>query len=259
MVANPSLNSDGFGTISTWNPTQYNSDGNTVFNSSPTCSNSGDVSGCYSLSNPFPDGVIQPTGSSLGPATNLGGSLSTVLHSQHTLTTYNFNLGVEYEFPHQTILSAAYVGSRGLHMPLANVDLNVLSLQTIAQIVASLCVDTSDPACVMVPNQWAAVQPSTNANYGADMVPQWVALQPYPQFGTGNYGSGNGVIVNGYPCRRFQVQLPASEGRKAVDQPNFTTLASFTWGKLMTDRCQSAIGFHRGSRCGAPGLEEPWS
>ena len=50
-----------------------------------------------------------------------------------------------------------------------------------------------------VPNQWATIHPATNANYGSDMVPLWVSLQPYPQFGNGNYGDGNGVVVHAYP------------------------------------------------------------
>jgi len=37
-----------------------------------------------------------------------------MLHSQRTPTTYNFNFGIEYELPHQVVLSAGYVGSRGL-------------------------------------------------------------------------------------------------------------------------------------------------
>jgi hypothetical protein len=94
MVANPSLNSDGFSTVTNWNPTQFNADGNTIFNSSSDCVNNGDVNGCYSLGNPFPEGVVQLTGSSLGPETNLGGTLNTVLHSQRTMTTYNFNFGL---------------------------------------------------------------------------------------------------------------------------------------------------------------------
>jgi hypothetical protein len=249
MVANPSLNSDGFGTITNWNSTEYNENGNTIFNSSPTCSNAGDVTGCYSLSNPFPDGVVQATGASLGLATNLGSSLSTVLHSPRTVTTYNFNFGVEYEFPHQTILSAAYVGSRGLFLPLGSVDLNQLSLETIQQYGASLCVETSDPSCIMVPNQWAAIQPATNANYGADTVPQWVALQPYPQFGNGNYGAGNGVMVNGYPGGDSEYSSLQAKVEKRMTS-HFTTIASFTWGKLMTDDATpplAFIGYHGAS------------
>ena len=253
MVANPSLNSDGFGTITNWNATEYNGDsaaydngnpsaipeGNTIFNSSTTCTNAGDVAGCYSLSNPFPDGVVQPTGSSLGASTNLGASLTTVLHSQRTPATYNFNFGLEYELPAQTILSVAYVGSRGLFLPMGSVDLNALSIQTIAQYGDSLMSDT-------VPNQWAAIQPVTNANYGSDTVPLWVSLQPFPQFGNGGYGAGNGVNVNAYPGGDSEYSSLQSKVEKRLSH-GFTTLASFTWGKLITDDSNpplSFIGYH---------------
>jgi hypothetical protein len=249
MVANPVLNSDGFGTISTWNGTNYNNDptaynnnlpnaapqGNTVFNSTADCQNSGSVSGCYSLSNPFPEGVIQPTNATLGQATNLGGTLSTVLHSQRTPTTYNFNFGLEYEFPHQTVLSVAFVGSRGLFLPLSAVDLNQLSLGTIKQYGDALFNN-------MVPNQWASVQPNTNANYGSGTVPQWVALQPFPQFGNGNYGAGNGVVVNGYPGGDSEYSSLQAKVEKRLTS-HFTTLGTFTWGKLMTDDFSPPLAF----------------
>ena len=75
-----------------------------------------------------------------GLANNLGIALNTVLHSQRTPTTYNFNFGVEYELPHQVVVSAGYVGSRGLFLPFGTVDLNQLDLGTIAQYGNSLCI-----------------------------------------------------------------------------------------------------------------------
>ncbi|HWA95335.1 MAG TPA: carboxypeptidase regulatory-like domain-containing protein [Terracidiphilus sp.] len=241
MVANPSLNSDGFGTITNWNATEYNDDGNSVFNSSNTCTNNGDVTGCYSLSNPFPDGVVQPTGSSLGAATNLGATLSTVLHTQRTPATYNFNFGLEYQFPSQTIFSIAYVGSRGLFLPLGSVDLNSLSIQTIAQYGDGLCVVTSDPSC-MVPNTWESILPTTNAYYGSDTVPLWVSLQPYPQFGNGGFGAGNGVNVNAYPGGDSEYSSLQSKLEKRLSH-GFTTLGTFTWGKIITDDAAPPLGF----------------
>jgi hypothetical protein len=132
--------------------------------------NNGDVAGCYSLSNPFPDGVIQPLGSSLGAANNLGSTLNAVLKNTKTMTTYNFNFGVQYALPYDIVLSAAYVGSRGLYLPFSSFDLNELSLQQIASNGNQFCLPSST-GCTMVANQWAAVQPPTNSNYGASTVP----------------------------------------------------------------------------------------
>ncbi len=248
-VGNPTLNSDGFASVTNWDATCWNADGNTVYNSASGCPNpaAGVYTADYSLSNPFPNGVV-PTFTSppTGLANNLGTTLSTVLRSQRTPTTYNFNFGVEYELPHQVVVSAGYVGSRGLFLPFTNVDLNMLDLGTIAQYGASLCVDTSDPSCEMVPNTWAAIQPPTNSNYGADTVPLWVSLQKYPQFGNGSYGAGNGVVVNGYPAGDSEYHSLQTKVQKRLTG-HFTTLATFTWAKLMTDDAQPPlyfVGFH---------------
>jgi hypothetical protein len=249
MVAGTGLNSDGFSANTNWDATCFNDDGNTVINNTSLCTGAGAGSpapsstGGYSLSNPFPNGVVpQYKTPPSGLGNNLGISLNTMLRNQRTPLTYNFNFGVEYELPHQVVLSAGYVGSRGLFIPLGSADLNELDLQTIAKYGASLCVDTSNAACVMVPNQWGAIQPATNANFGSTMVPQWVALQPYPQFGSGNYGSGNGVVVHGYPGGDSEYSSLQTKLQKRLTS-HFTSLASFTWAKLMTDNGNPPLAF----------------
>jgi hypothetical protein len=241
MVGNSGLDSDGFATQTNWDSTNFNADGNTIFNSTAACPNSGSVTGCYSLSNPFPGGLVEPIGSSQGAATNLGSTLATVLHSPRTVTTYNFNFGIEYQFPHDTVFSAAYVGSRGLFLPLGSVDLNQLSLETIRAHGTSLCV-VPDSTCVMVPNKWEAIQPPTNGNYGLSTVPLWVALQPYPQFGNGGYGGGNGVNVNGYGGGDSDYSSMQMKVEKRMSH-HLSTLAAFTWGKLISDDAAPPLGF----------------
>jgi Carboxypeptidase regulatory-like domain len=234
MVANSGQDSDGFSSSSAWNATNYNADGNTVINAP--------------VSNPFPQGIVISTGSSLGSETYLGSTLTSVTHSPRTVTTYDFNFGFQYEFPHQTILSAAYVGSRGLFLPLGSADLNQLSLGTMQKYGTSLCV-VPDATCSMVPNVWEATQPNTNANFGSSTVPLWVALQPFPQFGTGNFGAGNGINMNGFPGGDSEYSSLQAKVEKHMTH-YFTTLASFTWGKLMTDDSGaplSFIGYHSGA------------
>jgi hypothetical protein len=141
------------------------------------------------LSNPFPNGIVEPTKGSLGAETNLGLGLNFVPHIAPDMTTYNFNFGVQYEFAHETILSVAWVGSRGLHLTFSNnaPDLNQLPLQQIAQ--------NGNNLLNMVPYPDANAITSPDAPwYGATMVPQFVTLEEYPQFSYGNPEAGSGVL-----------------------------------------------------------------
>src|SRR5258708_20969979 len=174
-----------------------------------------------SLSNPFPGGVNpQLTSPPSGLGNNLGIALNTMLHSQRTPTTYNFNFGWEVEFPRQIVLSAGYVGSRGLFLPLGTVDLNQLDLGTIGKYQSDLLNATAK-------NQWASIQDPTNANFGSPTVPLWVAVQPYPQFGNGNDGAGNGVNVHGYPGGDSEYSSLQTKLQKRLAQ-HFTMLTTFT-------------------------------
>jgi hypothetical protein len=255
MVAGASQNSDGFASYTAWNATCYNADGNTVYNGDPACSGGtsapDNFNVPYSLSNPFPNGVVPTfTTPPAGLTNNLGTTLATVLHTQRTPTTYNYNLGWEYQMAHQVVLSAAYVGSRGLFLPFGSIDLNTLSLEQIAKYGYSLCVDPSQPTCQMVPNTWAPIQPSTNGNSGAATVPLWVALQKYPQFGNGGYGSGNGVLINGDPIGDSEYNSLQTKLQKRLSN-HFESLISFTWAKLITDDAHPPLGFV-GSHAGGP-------
>jgi Carboxypeptidase regulatory-like domain len=242
-------NTDGFSSSTTWNGTCPTANGNTTFAGTNLCagaaagSPSGSLTGPYSLSDPFPNGTVPVfTKAPPGLANNLGITLATVLHSQSTPTIYNYNFALEYELPHQIVVTAGYVGSRGAYLPFNTVDLNVLDLQTIARYQAALNVNGACPGPNCVPNKWAPIQPPTNANYGHATVPQFVALQEFPQFGNGNYGNGNGVIVSGYQAGDSEYSSLQTKVQKRLTS-HFTTLATFTWGKIMTDDGNPPLGF----------------
>ncbi|HTR23092.1 MAG TPA: TonB-dependent receptor [Terriglobales bacterium] len=228
MVSGAGIDSDGYSTSNNWNAVCTLPDGNTVINSDSGCAPGGAASviGPYSLSNPFPGGLLPPNQlQPTGITTGLGGSLNTVLHSQRTPLTYNFNFGFEYEFPRQVVLSAAYVGSRGLFLPFSAVDLNQLSLAQIFQ-------QGNSGACLI--------------DQGEDCQAQFVAAEPFPQFSSGGTisetGNGAGVNVHGYPAGDSQYSSLQTKVQKRLTN-HFTTLGSFTWAKLMTDDSSSPLGF----------------
>ncbi|MGA8502215.1 MAG: carboxypeptidase regulatory-like domain-containing protein [Candidatus Sulfotelmatobacter sp.] len=253
MAASAAINTDGFSSVTTPNSNCPNLDGNWVYYGSSACTISGgpalpadNFTVPYSLSNPFPNGLIPIfTTAPAGAANNLGITINTVQHAQRTPTTYNYNFGLEYELPHQIVVSAGYVGSRGLFMPFSSVDQNMLDLGTIAQYGNSLCF-IFNPSCA-VPNTWEPILPATNAFYGQSQVPQWMALEKYPQFGSGGFGSG--VVTSGYPAGDSEYNSLQTKVQKRLTG-HFTTLATFTWAKLITDDGNPPLGFvgsHNGS------------
>ena len=242
-VASALVNTDGFSSATTWNATCFNADGNTVFNTgnAPCVAGTPDsFTGPFSLSNPFPNGVIPVlTSPPPGLANNLGITLSTVQHHQRTPTTYNYNFGLEYQLPHEVVVSAAYVGSRGLFLPFGTVDLNQLDLATIAKFGDQLCVFTN-PSCQNVNNKWVNILPPTNQWFQSPTVPLYVSLEQFPQFGDGSPNTGVGV--SGYPAGDSEYHSLQTKVQKRLTG-HFTTLATFTWAKLITDDGNPPLGF----------------
>lgn len=76
------------------------------------------------LANPFPDGVLQPSGASLGADTFLGQDLDRFapldLQNQQNM---RFTIGLQRELPHQWMVDIAYAGNRGYDL-LTDIELN---------------------------------------------------------------------------------------------------------------------------------------
>ena len=230
MTSINQFNDDSFNAVSTWIPIVTDASGTYPVPNNP-------------ITNPFPNGITKPTNGALGPATNLGNTVNFVPHTAPEMTTYNFNFGVQYQFPYQTVLSVAWVGNRGLHLTFSNnvPDLNEISIEKLSANQANLLNTVPFPYT-------NAITDPTAPLFGVTQVPEWVMLQKYPQFANSfpqlnNPGGGGGVDDWGatfgdsiYHSMQVKLEKHLSHG--------VTTLASLTWSKLITDDDSGSLAFN---------------
>src|SRR6185369_8726180 len=142
------------------------------------------------LNNPYPSGVLQPAGNTLGPNTFLGQSLSTSPTRVMPLEIQESQLSrylvmVQRELPGSWLLEAGYAGSHGYHLT-TNEELNAIPAQYLSSSQARDQA-TIDFLAVQVPNPFSGLLP-TGSN-GANVARSQL-LRPYPQFvNVPTYGS----------------------------------------------------------------------
>ena len=173
------------------------------------------------LSNPFPNGLFQPVGSSLGLGTFAGNNVVFVNPNRAIPHANQWSFGVQHQFPWSVRLDASYVGSRtydvntGDNQTGGSRNLNVNSAAQIAQA-------RQDPNYFnqAVANPFAGLLPGTGLN-GAT-VPRSQLLKPYPQFGD--------VVIAGESVGRIWYDALQVSLEKRYTQ-GLVLVAAYTWAK----------------------------
>ena len=134
------------------------------------------------LSNPLPGGtLIQPVGSALGLASQLGQNLGTLYQPDRQTPYYRrWELSVQHDWSGGWITSLTYLGSQGVNLPVArqinNIPYNYLSTSTSRDAANETFLSTN------VANPFAGLLPGSTLN-GAQVARSQL-LRPYPEFGT---------------------------------------------------------------------------
>ncbi|HYC90539.1 MAG TPA: carboxypeptidase-like regulatory domain-containing protein [Thermoanaerobaculia bacterium] len=133
------------------------------------------------LSNPIPSGqLIQPTGSALGAATNLGLNVGTVVPSERKVPYYTrWQIGGQRDLGRGWVVEAFYVNSKGRNLPVLR-EINGIPLQYLS---TSTQRDTEREAYLSanVPNPFQGLIPGNAAFNGANIT-RGQLLRPFPQF-----------------------------------------------------------------------------
>jgi len=123
------------------------------------------------IANPFPTGLIAPTGSNLGLATNIGAAISYVDPNARTPRARQFSFELQREIFWDMKVTAAYVNNIVTRLPV-NRDLNALTASQFTQGASYLNAKYANPFAGLVPGY--ALNQSMIANSSL--------IVPYPQF-----------------------------------------------------------------------------
>jgi hypothetical protein len=171
-----------------------------------------------SLSNPFPSGVVAPSGSSLGLATALGQSVSFNDPSHVQPRDTEWSISAEYQFPWNVLLSAAYVGQKESREEV-NKSINGLPVSYYNNLSQASYLNTK----VTNPMYGAALLP-TSSSIDTATILQSTLLLPYPEFTgvTDNFASVGSQLYN-------SLQISASKRMSR----GLSLQGNVTWDKLM--------------------------
>jgi len=175
------------------------------------------------LANPFPTGIQQPTGSSLGLATFLGRGVAFANPDPQNPYSIRWTLNVQRELPGNMILETGYVGNHAVHLTLDRsqnyVPRQYLSTQPFRD------QPVIDRLGAIVTNPFANLIPGTGLNGTTTSRAQ--LLQPYPQFTGVNFqGTNQGISY----FHMFQARLE----KRFSHGVQF--LANYQWSKLLERR-----------------------
>jgi hypothetical protein len=171
------------------------------------------------LSNPFPSGLVSPSGAALGQLTSLGSSIVFSDPSRTIPYIQEFSFGIQRELPFRLKLDVSYVGSRtkgivtGDPQGLGGRNLNVLSPAQLAQA-------RQDPTFLTtsVANPFAGLIPS-NATLNAATIQRGLLLLPFPEFGAVTKNSENAGRLR---YNSLQVSLEKRLSRGLVGVVSYT-------------------------------------
>jgi Carboxypeptidase regulatory-like domain len=171
------------------------------------------------LSNPFPNGLVQPIGNDVSRLGELEGSgfvTATLPYGPYPYAQ-QWNLNVGQQIAAKTVLEIGYAGSKGTHLPLYVSSLDQLSPAYLSQ-GASLT--------NFVPNPFFGKVPANTLLGELPAIPAGQLLRPYPQF-FGVFAAS--PFIGGSVYHSLQAKLQRQFGAGG------NLLASYTWSKLISD------------------------
>jgi hypothetical protein len=185
------------------------------------------------LSNPFPNGKNQPTGSSAGLLTGVGEGISQVWPWAPHPTGYksHFSVDFQYELANRAVLEAGYTGWRGRKLMYGQPAFNPNQLPTQFLSLGNRLDD-------MVPNPFYGVIES--GNLSDEMVPYHRLLRPFPHFDWMNYARSLPGAQADFDSLNLKFNYQATSG--------FSILSTYQYSRVKDNGGEDYLGWGLGAQ-----------
>jgi hypothetical protein len=190
------------------------------------------------ISNPFPNGLIQPLNNIPSQLTRFEGqSFNAPIPGQPFVNVQQWNFQVQHQFRSDLAVDAGYVGSKSTHLSFSVLQINSLPDQYLSMGSALL---------TSVPNPFYGVLPASAGTLALPTVTQGQLLRPYPQFlNLGDSAPQRGDST--YHALQMKVTKRMHEGGAIT--------AAYTWSKLISDTDTLSSWLEAGHSVG--GVQDP--
>ncbi|MCX6626884.1 MAG: hypothetical protein NTW28_04540, partial [Candidatus Solibacter sp.] len=175
----------------------------------------GGLTPASTLSNPFPSGLLKPTGNKDGLSTLLGQAIRFFDPSVHLPASHQFSLTLGKQFARSYLLEVSYQGSRGVHAPIPSMQWNQLTPEQLT-LGSSLIQSVPNPFFGKI-----ATGPLASATVTRSRL-----LRPFPEFDQ---------ITEVFPTRGSSLYHSLQSKFEHRFSSGLTVIGTYVWSKLLQD------------------------
>ena len=209
---NPILTQEGFSQTTPYTPTTNNY-----------------LTPATTLSNPFPNGIQQPVGSSLGLATYAGQTLSVLNPKMSNPYSLRWNIGFQQTVWRSTLLEVVYMGNHAVHLPVFDTQLNSIPRQYLSTLPYR---DTAviNNLTATVPNPFNGVITAGTPSGATTTTAQ--LLSRFPQYPTGTGSFSSGVLLANKPVGSSYFESLNVRVQKRFSATGLTVIGNYIHSRL---------------------------
>lgn len=187
------------------------------------------------VSNPFPNGIVQPVGAAQGGMTQVGQGAGQIWPKGFHAVGYSeqWSADLQYEIGRHAVVEAGYTGSRGRRLMFGNPNLNPNQLPTED---LALRAQLDQP----VANPFYGVITDPNSYLSGPTVLYNQLLRPFPEFGDLQWNRSFPGASSAYDALTLKFTKQFSNGLSLV--------SSYVWSKALDNGSEDFIGWTIGGQ-----------